>query len=1247
MGKLLTLKTKTATLEIADNGCITSLKLKNGKEMIKGGIPMMVAEFGEIGSSWRERTSFKPALKENVYPSCVTLEGKNVLNFKFGDKGHVKLKLEEMGEYIRLTIAEIDLPKLRLLVYCMIRPAVAKYIGTMSGMFSDDDNVVGIRSLGVRGSVETMADPLLIAYTEGDNARAGVACALFASPRGKAMECVKAMQAKEPVPTSLSGGTNALSSDLTRFSYMFADFQAKYTDGWIDIAKRGGFGFIHFHAWWKTLGHYDVNPTFFPEGIEQMRDCVRRVKASGLHASFHTLTACIEPDDPWVTPVPSPDLIPLHTYTLSKGISEKDDVFYVNELPLNDHELFWSYSSNGNAFRIGEEIIRYSEISREKPYAFKQCERGAFGTKPSVHKAGEKAYYLQQRYISFYPDPDSKLADDLADAIADKFKYLGVEGMYYDGSEGMRTRYGTDTMRWKIFQRLPKNAVIEASNWNHNNWWFHSRLGAWDHTSWAMRRNRDTHAALCKSFPMSNFLSPQLGWWAARGPIPECRGQFIDEFEYFAATALSIDSPMSLQHLQPTKTQWNERIFDMLTLLGWYERFRLARYFTKEDTDRLQKPNSDFILRMDDKGVWKLRPQFFTKHRLTRLADGAEEISFRNPYAAQPFKGRIEVLYAADEKSEKTNTFVSFSGKDVINLQNTADGVTQKLSFEKADKKVPFNKIHIVAENAKNTPKGAWTQAGVEFPHPYASTNSCTTFGIWVKGDGSNALLNIQFTKPPVFGRGVSDHYITLDFKGWRYFTLLFRERDAEHMGDYKWPYDTRGGNLGNTRSTIDTKHVHKVSVFLNNVPAKGRTDVQISDIVMFPQAAATVNGIKFSVNGANAELPGEFVSGDYIEFDGTGIAEHYSEGGRLLRRFRTICSKPQTVAYGKNIVKVSAKSKSHLAPRLEFTVFTHGKPFGTRSDKVDWHHLKLEYEMPRIILGENGIDENWTISRRLESKASPKLDFTLDVYSAGVITEEQAAKSGRILEECSNAQDFIKSAKNDFEKLAFDKESRTSAKPSVRFWVVDGEDSSIKFTVTSDRQGDDAGWAAIGRKFPKPLDISKSKAVGFRLRSCVSGATLKMQLVDVDGKRQDFTATLSDVNWHYVNFALNHKSLNTSKIAYALFYLEAVPQTQTAWVEITKLRCTDAVSMLTNPILTIGDATIKFPCTLFEDYSIKCSDGKTWRLLDVYGKELATGKVQGAFPALKVGRTPVSLKFEEKSGDDFRVVAKFIKEYK
>ena len=67
MSRLLTLKTKTATVEISDDGSLSSVKLKNGKEMISGRIPMMAAIFGEIGTSWNSSEPFyNPSGKENV-----------------------------------------------------------------------------------------------------------------------------------------------------------------------------------------------------------------------------------------------------------------------------------------------------------------------------------------------------------------------------------------------------------------------------------------------------------------------------------------------------------------------------------------------------------------------------------------------------------------------------------------------------------------------------------------------------------------------------------------------------------------------------------------------------------------------------------------------------------------------------------------------------------------------------------------------------------------------------------------------------------------------------------------------------------------------------------------------------------------------------------------------------------------------------------------------------------------------------
>ena len=71
--------------------------------------------------------------------------------------------------------------------------------------------------------------------------------------------------------------------------------------------------------------------------------------------------------------------------------------------------------------------------------------------------------YLQQRYLAFYPEPKSPLAAELADRIARVYNDCGMDMIYFDGSEGMLSRYGIDAMRWAIFQRL-HGGVAEASD---------------------------------------------------------------------------------------------------------------------------------------------------------------------------------------------------------------------------------------------------------------------------------------------------------------------------------------------------------------------------------------------------------------------------------------------------------------------------------------------------------------------------------------------------------------------------------------------------------------------------------------------------------------------------------------------------------------------------------------------------------------------------------------------------------------
>ena len=1241
MMNLITLHEGNTVLKISQSGWIVSLQYE-GQELLREKSPLLVIEYEDN----TERVSREVSLTESGNIRCIC-----------GKKCEL-IELEVLIEngYFRFSIQDIRLPEVKRVRICELRPKPVKYCGTMGGMFSDDRYMVCLRSFSLKGSVEVQKNKhRMYAYAEGEflHDHSDIAFGLAAAPRTRITGILKTMTEKEPVPKSLNGGAWTLESEIARGSYVFADLKAEETEDWIRLAKCGHFSFIHIHAWWNTLGHYEINRDFYPNGREDMKKAVEKIHAAGLKASFHTLTACIEPNDSWITPVPADDLICCAHYTLSENISEQDDVIYIHEKPIPGHELVWSYSCNSNAVKIGNEIILYSEISYQKPYCFKQCRRGAFGTTASSHRKGEKASYLQSRYLAFYPEPDGKTADALADAIADQYRYFNMDGMYFDGSEGMRSRYGTDVMRWKIFQRLPGNAVIEASNWNHNNWWFHTRLGAWDHAAWALKSSHEVHVRNFRDVPAGNLLLPQMGWWAVRGPVPGCRGQFTDELEYFMMKNLGIDAPMSLQELRPAGIQWNERIYEMLTILGWYERFRLARYFRQQDLQRLQADKREFQLRMNNKGSWLLYPLRTRKIKLTEQNPDFRW-TFQNEHKSQPLKARIECLYTLDCQPEKGVKLTDFSRTSPL-VKQTGKNVSLQISSHAPNKGTAFHKLRMKAENHGRIRNGAWACARMEFAHPYLSTRGGDGFGVWIKGDSSGALLNFQFKSPMAYHNATAEHYVKIDFSGWKYCMFLFRERDAESMPDYHWPYPHSTGDQYITRVMLDKEHIEFISLYLNCIPSHGSTCIEISDLTAFPQKQAEFSEIVIAGNHRETRLPFQMQSGDYAEINEDGTIEYFSEQGRLLNRYLT---QPLEVVHGRNTFRLKASASNGDAARTEFTVFTRGVPFGKKSEKINWDHLQTEYELPRIILKEDGRDNVWQIHCRDENGCSPKdmpaLDFELEAVSAGEQMEEKS-KSRKVVsvDSIASPAEYQVGEKNHYERYLANSENGATAKPLVSYELkavpsrLKKPSGALRFEAVSARGGDNMGWASAGRHFAKPLNLSGQAAIGIRLRSCVSSAKLNMQLVDSEGKSFEAEIPLCDRNWHYNEFPLDQTGIDLSRIQYIIYTINDIMATDRVWVEIDEVTAVSSCSFLEKPELTINDKTVEFPCQLRTGDILQCSDGKNFVVKNSKGKVRISRPVNGAFPPLHAGKNSIRLNFEHTSSQSFRVIARIVKTYK
>ena len=1248
---VLTINNNIASMTISEFGDLSSVRLKeNGRGLLAKACPVVMAILDD---------------RKALLPNTASVEDGNVVCFSFLERPEAELKVrfEASGDYFKFVPLKIDIAGLKRLFFFRMSPAPNKYVGRMSGIYSDDEIGLCLRSLGLKADVgRDTYDGDLIAYAVGDDycGMDGMAAALVAAPSDKLASILQNMARAEGMPYSENGGPFSASSENTRGSYLFSDIRHKDTDAWIELAKRGGFEFVHIHGWWDTLGHYGVNRTLYPKGLEDMKDTVDRIHAAGLKASFHTLTACIAVKDSWVTPVPSDDLISDATYTLAEPIDEKSDVIYVNEMPIKGHELVFTYSCNGNVLKIGKELIQYSEISREKPYAFLKCKRGEFQTKVSSHAAGDKVDYLHQRYIAFYPKPDSKLAEDLADRIADTYNYLGLDGMYFDGSEGMGKRYAVDAMRWKIFRKLKGVPIIEASQWGHNNWWFHTRLGAWDHPLWAMKNNHDAHATY-RTFRKSELLQSQLGWWAPRGPSEQTRGQFMDELEYFAAKNLAIDSPMSIQNVNVSRNPWNGRVEEMMTILGWYERFRLGRYFEEDDLERVGAKKSDFTLRMDEAGKWRLRPMAVSKRRLATLNKETETWHFKNPHSEQRPSFRIEALYSLINDSSNSFTFIDFDSPDVKPTMAAAQNVTQKVEFLPPGDGIKSSRMAISARNDGTKANGAWTKCLFTYPHPYKSLESCRGFGVWVKGDASGAVLCIQFASPYMYAGAVSDHYIDIDFKGWKFFSLLFRERDTERMPDYVWPYNTSQNTNGNTRSDLNFQHISHTAIFLNKIPAGGTTSIEVSDIVVCPNTRVTLEGIKLSMNGRDIAVPVSMTSGDYIEIDSFGRGELFSERGELKERFDASFGGAYPIAAcGDNTFSMSAKTSGGFDARAEVTMFTLGEQFGTRRKNVNWKWLELEYEMPRFITKQDGKDNVWSIMRRDEGGASPndkpRLEFSLDVYNAGH-AESHSGETVEVLDDCSDVANYKEGVRNDYPKFVYDGITQGAAKPGVTFKAeavkgmpkgnntIASTEDAISFTAQNNGEGN-GGWAAIGRRFDKPVDLSKANSLGIWVRGALGGAVLKVQLRDVDGNWHNMTVNSDREEWHYVEFDVSGMALDASKVEYILYIFNGLARGVETRIDIGSVIVHKNLSRMYDPVLTVNGATVAFPCKLMGGDTLRCRDGKMFEVVSSTGKVTFKGNVNGAFPELKAGVNNVKLEFRRTGGPLFKVLAKVTKVY-
>ena len=704
-----------------------------------------------------------------------------------------------------------------------VRPKCTKYASQMANMYSDDEYGVSVRAWDLRDEMVQKDGELKVVVNGG---RVGATASVIEGPRETLAERFAAAGRVHGATMSEHGGPFALSSSGARLSYMFADLTAASCEDYIELARRGGQGILHFHAWWSSLGHYPVNTNHFPGGFADLVASAEKVHAAGLKVGMHTLSGCIDFKDPCLATDSVRDLQHIARYTLAADLAPDAAEMTVREKPDPRHDRVMTYEGNGNVVRIGSELVQYDDFTTEPPYKFKGLKRRWLGSRGGAHKAGENVDYLRQRYLSFYPEPGSALADEVADSIVRTLNACHADQVYFDGSEGMGTRYNVDWMRNRLFRGFGRSLYVEASCNNAHNWYFHSRINAWDFPSWNLNAFTDLHVNINSSVRKADLLMPQMGWWSPLVARDSARGHLREEMEYCAGKTAALDASFAISGIEEKSEPPPWMQLEQLTILGWYEGLRTARAFSADAVARLSVPGDEYRLRQGDDGAWRLRRVVRTVHRVS--GEGTGRWSVRSD-AACPAALRVEALGAADE-----------SGDSVVLLPA---GRFQKKTWE----------------------------------YPYFDAKDMGAFVFDVKGDGSGRTLVLTVKTPRVFAAATSEHRVKIDFTGWRRITVLARERDAAHsIQNIKQRYEVY-------RRALRLDHISEVSFAWDGGDA-GAPPLEIGEVRAFPTRKAVVDHPVLAFGGKDVVVPFRLEHGEFAELEG-GFWTHYSEMSEPIAR--------------------------------------------------------------------------------------------------------------------------------------------------------------------------------------------------------------------------------------------------------------------------------------------------------------------------------------------------------------------------
>ena len=452
--------------------------------------------------------------------------------------------------------------------------------------------------------ISNWAHDYYVAPAFNDGGVTGSSIALFGCNSVDALKTIGEIEIAEGLPHPMIDGEWGKTARGASAAYLIMNFGVKELEDALALTKKAGLKYLYHEGPFETWGHFKLNASQFPENWETIKLMVNRAAEENIRIGVHTLSNFITTNDPYVTPVPDPRLARVGSSTLAKAAGKDDKT-----ITISDPKFFNQMKNNTlRCVVIGNELIRYKEVSTSVPWELKDCERGAYGTIAVAHEAGADIGKLMDHgYQTFLTNND--LSMEMSTRIADFFNFTGCRQISFDGLEGNLStgmgQYGQQrfTQNWydHLNPELKGQVITDASTPGHYFWHMYTRMN-WGEPWYAgFRESQTQYRLLNQLYFQRNLMPSMLGWFRMTSETS------LEDIEWLLARSAGFDAGYALvtSLAAVEKNGFSEKI---LTSLREWERARMAGVFPVEVRKKMQNIKNEFHLEPEGPNNWNLYP---------------------------------------------------------------------------------------------------------------------------------------------------------------------------------------------------------------------------------------------------------------------------------------------------------------------------------------------------------------------------------------------------------------------------------------------------------------------------------------------------------------------------------------------------------------------------------------------------------------------------------------------------------------